>query len=365
MSAIDLVKMPITVQREAAESILSRCLELADALVSLEFELHPELETRYGETGREKALQDASYHLPFLAQAVAAGNPALFADYIGWVKVVLAQRGVLSSDLLFHLQCLRDVLHTSLAAEYRPAIDIVLDPALAALPEMPEQIPSFMDSGSPHAALAHQYLQALLRCDRQSASRIIQDAVDRGIPVKDLYLHVFQRGQYEIGRLWQLNQISVAQEHYCTAATQMIISQLYPRIFSVRKSTKSIVAGCVTGDLHELGGRMIADFFEMAGWNSYYLGASTPPESVVDIVVQKKADVLGISATMTHHVRQVESLISRVRATPECREVIILVGGYPFNVAPDLWQQVGADGHAQDAATVVALAEQLMEQRAA
>ena len=351
-------------QREASESILARRGELGEALVALEFERHPELELRYGATGREKSRQDAGYHLLFLAQAVAADNPALFSDYVGWVKVTLTQRGVLPSDLLFHLQCLRGVLQERLPTEHRTAINRVLEYALAALPDMPGELPTFMDADRPHAALAHQYLQALLRGDRRAASQIVLDAAERDVSVKDLYLHVFQRSQYEIGRLWQTNQISVAQEHYCTAAAQLIISQLYPRIFSRKKTGRVFIATCVSGDLHELGVRMIADFFEMAGWDSYYLGASTPPESIIEMVIQKKADVFGISATIAYHVRQVDSLIRQIRATPGCEGVKILVGGYPFNVAPKLWHQVGADGHARDADSVVAVAEQLTQRPA-
>ena len=38
----------------------------------------------------------------------------------------------------------------------------------------------------------------------------------------------------------QTARISVAQEHYCTASAQLIMSQLYPRIFSTRKNGKTI-----------------------------------------------------------------------------------------------------------------------------
>ena len=46
---------------------------------------------------------------------------------------------------------------------------------------------------------------------------------------------MFQCSQYEIGRLWQMNKLTVAQEHYCSAATQLIMSLLYPRIFDTKK----------------------------------------------------------------------------------------------------------------------------------
>jgi methanogenic corrinoid protein MtbC1 len=37
----------------------------------------------------------------------------------------------------------------------------------------------------------------------------------------------------------------------------------------------------------------------------------------------------------------------------------IIVGGRPFNLEPDLWQTVGADGWAQDAGQAVAVVQQL------
>ena len=174
--------------------------------------------------------------------------------------------------------------------------------------------------------------------------------------VKDVYLHVFQPAQREVGRLWQTNQISVAQEHYCTAATQLIMSLLYPRIFASGRIGHTLVATCVVGELHELGVRMVADFFEMEGWDTYYVGANTPTNSILRTLADRKADVLAISATMTFHVRAVAQLIAEVRASEACSSVHILVGGYPFNVSLDLWQQVGASGYASDAQQAVRVA---------
>jgi MerR family transcriptional regulator, light-induced transcriptional regulator len=108
--------------------------------------------------------------------------------------------------------------------------------------------------------------------------------------------------QYEVGRLWQVNEISVAQEHYCTAATQLVMSQLYPQLFASEKTAGTLVAACVAGDLHEIGLRMVTDFFEMAGWNTFYVGSNMPTEEIVDTLVLRRADVLGISATISSHL---------------------------------------------------------------
>jgi methanogenic corrinoid protein MtbC1 len=113
----------------------------------------------------------------------------------------------------------------------------------------------FEEESGPFAQLAKMYLDALLRVQRDVASRMIIKAVKDGIKVEDIYIHVFESSQHEVGRLWQNNQITVAQEHFCTAATQMIMSQLYPYIFSSDKIGRTLVAACVAGEMHEMGVR--------------------------------------------------------------------------------------------------------------
>ncbi len=345
------------VNLQAGEALLAHRGALAQSLVAREFSRHPELEERYGAVGRAKSLQDALFHLDFLAAAVSLDSPKLFGDYIGWAKVVLARRGVRVADFGFHLECTAEAIADCLPGAESAIARAFVATAILALPGMPDDVASFIDDPSDERGLAHQYLQALLRADRQLASSLILAAVDRGTSIESIYLEVFQPTQREVGRLWQLARITVAQEHYCTAATQLIMAQLYGRLFSGASACRSIVVACVGGDLHEIGARMVADLCELAGWTTFYTGASTPTGDLIDALVERKADVLALSATMATHVGEVRSLVTAIRAHPGCAGVRILVGGYPFNVDADLWRKVGADGFAPDARGAVSAAE--------
>jgi methanogenic corrinoid protein MtbC1 len=350
---------------QAGQETLERKREIAAALVEREFARHPELEERYGEIGRAKSLQDADYHLAYLANALAFNSPKLFIDYVDWARLMLARRGVLPSDLAFHLECMREVLLELLSPEAGREAARFLDAALDAMPGMSDELPSYLENDSPLSPLAHQYLRALLRAERHLASRLVLEAVDAGASVKDIYLAVFQPAQREVGRLWQVNQISVAQEHYCTAATQLIMSQLYPKLFAGERKGPTLVMTSVAGELHEIGARMVADFFEMEGWNTFYTGANTPRDSVIQTVLDQRAAVLGISATLASNVAAVEALVKAVRDRPECSSVKILVGGYPFNQVHDLWRKVGADGGGWDAQEAISTALALVQSPAA
>lgn len=341
---------------------------LARQITDLHFERHPDLDKKYGAIGRIKCHEDAKYHLSYLAEAVGNAQPELFADYILWAKFMLQGRGVPASDLFENLKVMREIVSESLSDDVASLTTKCIDAGIEQLEvarranirtNIEVDLPSRITQENPLHELATRYLNALLQGDRQAASSMILDAVQHGASVKDIYLHVFQPSQHEVGRLWQINQLSVAQEHYCTAATQLIMSQLYPHIFSTEKNGKSMVATCVSGDMHEIGIRMISDFFEMEGWDTFYLGANVPADSVVRSIKERKADLLAVSATMTFHVNAVRKMIEAIRKDDQVKSTIVIVGGYPFNIAPSLWQEIGADGQATDAEAAVQLAHKL------
>ncbi len=292
----------MTVNNPETHLMRSMLPVLAERAVEQLFAHKPELQSRYGHLSRAKYVENACSHLSYLIEAMDAGQKELFGDYIRWEKIMLAKRGIAMSDLVDQLEKLAEVLASAVPGQGgRMAVDYI-ESSVANLPSVRDDVPSSIAGDGPLDQLAREYLEMLLRGERHLASSKILLAAHNGTPVKDIYLQVFQRSQYELGRLWRLNEISVAQEHYCTATTQLIMSQLYPFIFSGEKKHGNFVAAGVAGELHELGARMIADFFEMDGWNTFYLGTNTPSEDVVKSIGQRDASLLGISATMTYHI---------------------------------------------------------------
>ncbi len=339
----------------AGHQLRAQAGALADAVLACTFGRHPKLSVRYGPAGRAKSRQDAVHHFWYLADALDANSPALFNDYIGWAKL-LQQHGGHGEDLDHQLGCMADVLREQMPPPVAAHAAAMIEGARSALPSMPGTSISFIDPSQPLSPLAQAYVHTLLGGCRQAAGQLVFDAAARGEPVRQLYLQVFQPALREIGRLWQMKKISVAQEHFCSAATQVLMSQLLPRGISDQRCGFVAVVVCVSGDLHEVGARMVGDFFEMAGWDAYFCGANTPHAAVVQAVVERAADVLAVSATMGCHLHAVQALIKEVRADVRCQRLRILVGGHPFTVDPTLWQTVGADGTAADADAAITLA---------
>ena len=76
-------------------------------------------------------------------------------------------------------------------------------------------------SVSPIDDLQRRVLQAQLAGDRHRAMELVTHArTDGSISSHDIRVRVIRAAQKEIGRLWESNEISIAQEHMATGARQ-------------------------------------------------------------------------------------------------------------------------------------------------
>lgn len=341
--------------RGGAAHLDLRMLAIASAVTERQYGRMTELQSRYGAAGRVHCHADALFHLRFLAQAVRLSAAQLFVDYIGWVKIMLASRGVASADLKTNLEILAECATEGAEDDAAVEINGVILEALARYESLPETLTLLLD-GVESDGVAARYLRAVLRGDRRGAVGLILSALDDGMPLPAIYVDILERAQIEIGRMWQANRISVAQEHFGTAATQLVMSQLFARIMQQEPGARRIVTACVGDELHEVGLRIVTDLLELSGWATHYLGANVPATAIVEATWRNRADVLALSTTLTPHVGETERVIAAVRAHPETRHVAVLVGGAPFQIEASLWEKVGANGSARNAREAVDLA---------
>lgn len=297
-------------------------------------------------------------------QAFASSKPGVFSEFLEWARSVQESRDMPDSTLqkihILFKQELKNKLDPAESEQLLSFFEAGIEQSRH-LKSSPE---SYLDPDKPHGKLAIEYLHHLLQGNRKRASKLIFESVEEGTEIRDIYMHVFQPCQYEIGQLWQLNRLSVAQEHFCTAATQMIMSQLYPRIFSAQRNGKRVVATAIGGELHEIGVRMVTDFFEMEGWDTFYLGANCPAQDIIKELIEREADLLALSVTMTQYLETARELIYQVKSDDQVSGIKVLVGGRPFGVDDELWKQVGADGFAWDAQQAIKTATKLVEEEA-
>jgi MerR family transcriptional regulator, light-induced transcriptional regulator len=333
---------------------------IADATLERDYGRRPELLGRYGAAGRVKYRQDIMFDLAALAVAVDAGDGEIFVRYVAWLKVLLIHRGVAIHDIAESLRCMAFAMGGAGGSGHGLALSH-LQAALDRIDAMPEAISSFIEGPGEELAAARRCLQALLRLDAPAARRSLETVLESGLPLVRIHLAIVPALMREVGRLWQMNEISVAHEHYCTAAMQSILSGFNGAMFdgAPAGSGRTMVVACVDGEQHELGARTVADVFELNGWRTSFLGANLPARELVRLIgeAQRPPDVIALSATMPEHLGQLAATIEALR---DRSKIPIMVGGYLFNGGVDLAARMGADGCSEDAEAALGVANALV-----
>lgn len=207
-----------------------------------------------------------------------------------------------------------------------------------------------------------RYLDAILGGSRREAFGVIELARAEGMEIRALYMDVLQPAMREIGRLWQENRITVADEHLATAITQAAMARVYADLFRAQPEPGLLlVAACADQERHELGLRMICDVLEMEGWDTVFLGASVPVEDLVRMVRARRPQVVALSASTAPQVARVRDAIRAIRGSEvhdgggAAAQPLIAVGGRAFMQDPALAARLGADLTASDAAEAAEL----------
>ena len=144
------------------------------------------------------------------------------------------------------------------------------------------------------ASLRQRYLAAQLAGNRREALRVVVgEGIALGLSVLDLQLHVIQEAQREIGRLWQENEINIAQEHMATAISHMALAQLYDEAPHAPSNHKKVVVACVEGELHDFPARLVADALDLSGFEVRYLGADVPLHSLLPLLASEASGFAG------------------------------------------------------------------------
>jgi MerR family transcriptional regulator, light-induced transcriptional regulator len=339
-----------------ADRIRASKQSVAEAVTEEFLRLHPDWLNRFGERARTKGIEDALYHLSFLAGAIEAGSDRPFRDYAEWTVGVLQARGIASTFVAENLRQLENALLPYLSTVEQVVVSDILRAGCEAAAHGPAERSD--DEGDPLAVPRSLFFQALLQGQRQPAVAVVLEALGAGHAILDIYADILQVALYQVGGEWERNRITVAQEHTATAIAQYVLALLYERLTPcVVRRGRAVIAG-VEGELHQVGPNMVADALESDGWDVRFLGTNMPHEGIVKIVREQKANVVGISATMLFNVPKVRSLVAELREGSEGGPKIVVVGG-AFRLAPELYSEIGADGFAPGLRESIALLREL------
>lgn len=186
------------------------------------------------------------------------------------------------------------------------------------------------------------YLQALLDRNAPRAREVVEAVLASGVPIEDVYMDIFAPALAEVGHMWALDELNVAQEHYATSVTQALIATLAADPPAGDGQGRLAVVTSTPDELHLLGVQMVSDVLQREGWEVLNLGAATPAADLVELIEAECPDLLALSASTAGRLPGVtEALRAVAEVDPK---PFVVVGGSLFNgSAGEFARELGAD----------------------
>jgi MerR family transcriptional regulator, light-induced transcriptional regulator len=180
---------------------------------------------------------------------------------------------------------------------------------------------------------SESFLSSLLKGDRKHGSEIAKRYSNSHENIKQFYEQIVKTSLYKVGELWEYNTITVAAEHLATSLSESIMNELYEMVISENRVSRKVVLGCVENELHQVGVKMVADIFEMHGWDTYFLGANIPTSELIAFSREIKPDIIALSLTVYSHLPVLKNMIREIQS--QLPNIPVIAGGQAFRHGGD------------------------------
>lgn len=137
------------------------------------------------------------------------------------------------------------------------------------------------------------------------------------------------------------------KEHLRSGIVRTIIESAYPFVLKERDKLGNItddkvIVMCPRFEDHELGARIVSDFFTIAGYDSVFIGANTPEKTIIKAVNSISPKYISISVTNYYNLISAKKTIEIIRNSIK-HEIIFLLGGQAFISNPKSYKEIGGD----------------------
>jgi methanogenic corrinoid protein MtbC1 len=176
--------------------------------------------------------------------------------------------------------------------------------------------------------------------DRHGAVELALGSVTTGsIGVADLYTQVLGPLLGRVGSSWQHGTERVWQEHFASHTVRTIVEALYPTVIresaAVDRVGTTALLACPPREEHELGLRMLADRFELAGWDVIYLGANTPVGEIVAAAAATDSSLVALSVSTLMERVELRCFVDELHSALPDRRIVI--GGPAIKATDGVW----------------------------
>ncbi len=180
---------------------------------------------------------------------------------------------------------------------------------------------------------------------QDGADELAKKALESGVPPGEILARGLIAGMQKVGEKFREGEIYLPDVLMSAKALTSAMKHLRPYFQSGEVKHKGkIVMGTVAGDLHDIGKKIAAMFFEGGGWEVIDLGVDVSADKFIQAVKKHRPLAVGLSALLTTTMVSMESITREIKA--KIPEVKVIIGGAP--VTQDFAEKIGADAYSPD-----------------
>jgi MerR family transcriptional regulator, light-induced transcriptional regulator len=178
---------------------------------------------------------------------------------------------------------------------------------------------------------------------------VIQTLRNDQIDIVTLYIQVLSSALTQPVKLSSGEPIGIWEEHVRTSIVRTIIENCFPFVVKERDqkyhspSRGKVIVVCPTEELHEIGPRMVVDFFTLCGFAVTFIGANTPQDEIVDAIEYVKPVYVAISITNYYNLVAARYAVQRICSQKGALNFKVILGGLACRYHPDICREMGAD----------------------
>lgn len=185
----------------------------------------------------------------------------------------------------------------------------------------------------------------------KAVNYILSKLKAKEIDIIDLYVEILTPLLNHMKCKLEDKHICIWQEHVKTSMIRTIVECCYPYVLEKRDLMKLPKKGvavvlCPPEELHDLGARMVSDFFTISGYDAIFVGSSTPYQDFYNAIHVIRPTIIAISVSNYYNLIATKRMIEEIRKRTDLSFKVV-VGGYAFHDdVSNKVKQVGADYYA-------------------
>jgi corrinoid protein of di/trimethylamine methyltransferase len=187
----------------------------------------------------------------------------------------------------------------------------------------------------------------------------VQELLDKGSAPHDILDNGLVAAMGVIGGQFASGEAFIPEVLLSSRAMNEAVNFLGPYLAQENDEEKGrVLIGTVNGDMHDIGKNMVVTMLKGVGFEVFDLGTNVSEDAFMEMIAEFNPDILALSALLTTTMTEMGNVIRKLNECDLRGKVKVMVGGAP--VSEQFANEIGADGFANDAASAVDVAKQLV-----